>query len=181
MLSTDDRDFASARTYFDRAIALKPDFRSALFNAALLLANDVGRPLEAVPYLRQLLEHYPSHTKGLILMGDININHLKDLVAAEKCFRTILETEPDNVQALHNLCVVYVERGELARAETCLMDATKLAPDEAYIQTHLNIVRQRIAAGLQQQKQTQPASSNLHKRENTETKKTSRDKQKQVL
>ena len=30
------------------------------------------------------LQHYPDHVKGLILMGDINVNYLKDLDAAEK-------------------------------------------------------------------------------------------------
>lgn len=30
------------------------------------------------------LKHYPDHDKGLILMGDINVNYLKDLNAAEK-------------------------------------------------------------------------------------------------
>ena len=37
-------------------LKLQPDFRSALFNAALLIANDLGQPLTAVPYLKQLLQ-----------------------------------------------------------------------------------------------------------------------------
>ena len=37
-------------------VQLQPDFRSALFNAALLIANDLNHPLEAVPYLKQLLQ-----------------------------------------------------------------------------------------------------------------------------
>ena len=77
-------------------------------------------------------------------MGDININHLKDVDAAEQNFLTILQTEPDNVQANHNLCVVYVERGDLYRAEKCLVAAVQLAPHEEYIQQHLQIVRTRI-------------------------------------
>jgi hypothetical protein len=51
---------------------------------ALMLVSDVNRPLEALPYLRSLLAQYPDHTKGLILMGDLNVNHLKDLNAAEQ-------------------------------------------------------------------------------------------------
>ncbi len=35
---------------------LKEDFRSALFNVALMLVNDLKRPLDAVPYLQQLLK-----------------------------------------------------------------------------------------------------------------------------
>ena len=110
MLEMDNKNHEEARMWFVKAIELQPDFRSALFNVALLLANDMRQPLEAVQHLRQLLSYYPHHTNGLILMGDISINHLKDLDHAEECFRKILETEPTNVQAGHNLCVVYVER-----------------------------------------------------------------------
>lgn len=56
--------------------------RSALFNLALLLADD-HRPLEAAPFLNQLVRHHPDHVKGLILLGDIYINNIKDLDAAE--------------------------------------------------------------------------------------------------
>lgn len=82
-------------------------------------------------------------------MGDINVNTLKDLDKAEKNFQTILQNEPNNVQALHNLCVVYVERGDILRAEKCLQHAHELAPEEAYILQHLNIVRKKIQSVLQ--------------------------------
>lgn len=62
---------------------LKASFRSALFNLALLL-SDTGRPLEAVPFLKQLVHYHTDHIKGLILLGDIYINSLKDLNAAEE-------------------------------------------------------------------------------------------------
>lgn len=50
-----------------------------------------------------------------------------------------------NVQGQHNLCVVYVERGDLSAAEKCLQQAHRLAPHEDYIVRHLNIVQSRIA------------------------------------
>ncbi|XP_064628448.1 protein O-mannosyl-transferase TMTC3-like [Lineus longissimus] len=144
MLYTDDKRFEEAVTYFKKAIELQEDFRGALFNLALLLSNDLSKPLDAVPFLQQLLKFYPNHTKGLILMGDINVNHLKDIDAAETNFRKILEYDPYDVQANHNLCVVFVERGDLMRAEKCLVYALSLAPHEDYIKNHLNTVRNRI-------------------------------------
>lgn len=74
--------FLSAEHFFRRAIHIKQDFRSALFNLALLLADD-HRPLEAAPFLNQLVKYHPDHVKGLILLGDIYINNLKDIDAAE--------------------------------------------------------------------------------------------------
>lgn len=78
----DDHDSGSAERWFRNAVALKEDFRSALFNLALLLADE-QRPLEAAPFLNQLVRFHPDHVKGLILLGDIYINNIKDLDAAE--------------------------------------------------------------------------------------------------
>ncbi|XP_041973307.1 protein O-mannosyl-transferase Tmtc3 [Aricia agestis] len=146
MVCMDEGDADCAEHWFRAAVHLKPDFRSALFNLALLLA-DRRRPLEAAPFLKQLVRHHPDHIKALVLLGDIYINSVKDLDAAEACYLRILELEADNVQALHNLCVVAVERGQLELAEKCLTRAVELAPAEAYIQRHLNVVRGRLTSG----------------------------------
>ncbi|XP_061389627.1 protein O-mannosyl-transferase Tmtc3 [Musca vetustissima] len=143
MLAMDEMDFEAAEQYFKRAIHLKEDFRSALFNLALLLA-DANRPLDAVPFLNQLIRHHPDHIKGLILLGDIYINHMKDLDAAEICYRSILKLDPHNIQGLHNLCVVFVERKHMLKAQQCLRYAHQLAPGEEYILRHLQIVEQRL-------------------------------------
>ncbi|KAL7043207.1 hypothetical protein ACKWTF_001427 [Chironomus riparius] len=144
MLAMDDRNIEEAEHYFRRAIHIKEDFRSALFNLALLLADD-HRPLEAAPFLNQLVKYHPDHVKGLILLGDIYVNTLKDIDAAEHCYKRILQLDPVNIQGLHNLCVVYVERGLLAKAYACLNEAHKLAPNEDYIIKHIQIVETRLA------------------------------------
>jgi cytochrome c-type biogenesis protein CcmH/NrfG len=105
--------------------------------------------MQFVRVLYESNQHHPYHIKGLILMGDIYINHQRNLAAAEASFRKILEIEPHHVQANHNLCVVFVEQGDLAKAETCLVETLKLAPNESYIQQHLNIVRNRLRAHIQ--------------------------------
>ncbi|KAG8188762.1 hypothetical protein JTE90_012233 [Oedothorax gibbosus] len=142
MLAMDDKKIVAAENWFKKAVELKKNFRSALFNLALLLSDD-HRPLEAVPFLKQLLKHHPDHIKGLTLLGDVYINHLKDLNAAQKCYERILSLDPSNVQATHNLCVVWVESGLLAQAESCLLRAVSLAPGEEYLLRHLAIVQAR--------------------------------------
>ncbi|XP_064490379.1 protein O-mannosyl-transferase Tmtc3-like isoform X2 [Ornithodoros turicata] len=154
MLSMDDKNVEEAEDWFKKAIQVKQNFRSALFNLALLL-SDSERPLEAVPYLKQLLQYHPDHVKGLILLGDVYINHVKDLNKAQECYEKILLLDPANVQALHNLCVVHVERGELFLAEKCLLKAQSLAPQEGYIEKHLRIVRNRIYKYQQHMKKVQ--------------------------
>lgn len=49
-----------------------------------------------------------------------------------------------NIQGLHNLCVVYVERGRLLQAQACLEHAHRLAPEEEYVLRHLQIIQNRI-------------------------------------
>lgn len=144
MLSMDDGDPAQAEQWFKKAITLRPDFRSALFNLALLL-NEHKRPLEALPYLQdELLKYFPDHIKGLILLGDIYTNHVKDLDKAEQTYKRILEIDPGHVQGYHNLCVVMVEKKDLESAHDCLLQVHKLAPNEAYIKKHLAIVESRL-------------------------------------
>ena len=143
MLAMDDGDGDAAEGWFKKAVALKPDFRSALFNLALLL-NERKRPLEAIPHLKALLLHFPDHVKGLVLLGDIYTNHVRDYDEAERCYRRIAELDPTHVQARHNLCVVMVERGDLGGARECLREVQTMAPDLDYVGRHLGIVENRI-------------------------------------
>ena len=144
MLSMDSGDAEAAEAWFRKAIEVSPGFRSALFNLALLLSESEGRALDSGPVLRQLLSHHPDHVKGLILLGDLYVNHLGDLAAAERCYRRILDLDPGNVQGLHNLCVVILEGGDLPGARECLRKATVMAPGEEYIRRHLGIVEDKI-------------------------------------
>jgi len=63
-----------------------------------------------------------------------------------QCYQRILQLDPDNTQGMHNLCVVYVERGLLKDAEICLQKAHLMAPHEDYIVKHLKIVQNRLQA-----------------------------------
>merc|ERR1712142_1341673 len=100
MLAMDAKNDSLAEFYFRRAISLKPDFRSALFNLALMLTSAAEREVTAlvkrerenvnvgsikeifhpaVDAAEGLLRHHPAHVKGLILMGDLQINRMKNL------------------------------------------------------------------------------------------------------
>lgn len=145
MLAMDANENEEAERWMQEAIRLQPGFRSALFNLALLYSQS-QRELDALPVLEELLRYHPEHVKGLILKGDILMNHRKDTRGAKACFERILNMDPSNVQAKHNLCVVYFEERELQRAERCLVETLAMAPHEDYIRRHLAIVRNKMAA-----------------------------------
>ncbi|MFT7799279.1 transmembrane and TPR repeat-containing protein 3 [Arapaima gigas] len=145
MLAMDENKNEEAEKWMKKAIKLQPGFRSALFNLALLYSQS-KRELEALPVLEELLHHHPEHVKGLVLKGDILMNHKKDTKGAKACFERILQMDPTNVQGKHNLCVVYFEERDLLRAEKCLEETLALAPHEEYVRRHLSIVRSKMAA-----------------------------------
>lgn len=145
MLAMDANENAAAEQWMRKAIGLQAGFRSALFNLALLYSQS-RRETEALPVLDELLRHHPEHIKGLILKGDILMNHKKETRGAKACFERILHIDPTNVQGKHNLCVVYFEERDLLRAERCLEETLALAPNEEYVRRHLTIVRGKIAA-----------------------------------
>ncbi|XP_051546267.1 protein O-mannosyl-transferase TMTC3-like [Myxocyprinus asiaticus] len=145
MLAMDANENEEAERWMREAIRLQAGFRSALFNLALLYSQS-QRELDALPVLEELLQYHPEHVKGLILKGDILMNHRKDTLGAKACFEHILNMDPSNVQAKHNLCVVYFEERELQRAEHCLMETLAMAPHEEFIRRHLAIVRNKMAA-----------------------------------
>ncbi|XP_036615961.1 protein O-mannosyl-transferase TMTC3 [Trichosurus vulpecula] len=145
MLAMDDKKSSEAEMWMRKAIKLQAGFRSALFNLALLYSQS-SKELMALPVLEELLRYYPDHIKGLILKGDILMNHKRDIVGAKECFEKIVEMDPNNVQGKHNLCVVYFEEGDLFKAEKCLLETLDLAPHEEYIHRHLNIVRVKISS-----------------------------------
>ncbi|GAA6071204.1 protein O-mannosyl-transferase TMTC3 isoform X1 [Tachysurus ichikawai] len=145
MLAMDAEENEAAERWMRKAITLQPGFRSALFNLALLLAQG-KRERDALAVLDELLHHHPEHSKGLILKGDILMNQLKDTRGAREAFERILRSDPGNVQAKHNLCVVYFEERQLPRAEQCLQETLAMAPHEEYVQRHLAIVRAKMAA-----------------------------------
>ena len=75
-----------------------------------------------------------------------------------QCYEQILRLDPEHVQGLHNLCVVHVKRDDLVRAQECLERAARLAPNEDYIQRHLQIVRARRQAAKTGTKRSEPGS-----------------------
>lgn len=145
MLAMDANENAAAERWMRKAIGLQAGFRSALFNLALLYSQS-KREMDALPVLDELLRHHPEHIKGLILKGDILMNHKKDTRGAKACFERILSMDPTNVQGKHNLCVVYFEERDLPRAKRCLEETLALAPNEEYVRRHLSIVRSKMAA-----------------------------------
>jgi Flp pilus assembly protein TadD len=62
---------------------------------------------------------------------------------AEKQYQTILAKDPENLDALSNLGVVYFRTGKIRSAESTLKKALTVAPDDDFVLTTLGIVHYR--------------------------------------
>lgn len=95
----------------------------------------------------------------------MKISHLIfSLSLSMQCYKRILQLDPVNIQGLHNLCVVYVERGLLMKAHACLQEAHALAPHEDYIIKHLQIIETRLTR-LKSQSSSGTTSTEASRRE----------------
>jgi tetratricopeptide (TPR) repeat protein len=62
---------------------------------------------------------------------------------AEKQYQTVLAEDPNNLDALSNLGVVYFRTGKIQSAESTLKKALAIAPDDDFVLTTLGIVHYR--------------------------------------
>ncbi|GFT46833.1 protein O-mannosyl-transferase TMTC3 [Nephila pilipes] len=146
LVAVENRNFQSAEKWFRKALMKNSSSREALFNLALLVSEQ-SRGGEALNFLDQLLKHYPGHINGLLLLADVNVNYLRNLDEAEECYRKVLQLDPTNQKAHHNICVVHFERQDYERAEQCFVQLLSVHPDVSYIRNHLDVVRNILKQG----------------------------------
>jgi Flp pilus assembly protein TadD len=84
----------------------------------------------------------PSELQDVAIAAQKNLRQHKYRTAAKQ-YQTILEKDPNNLDALSNLGVVYFRTGKTATAESTLKKALAIAPNDASVLTTLGIVHYR--------------------------------------
>ena len=84
----------------------------------------------------------PSELQDVAIAAQKNLRQRK-YRTAEKQYQTILEKDPNNLDALSNLGVVYFRTGKIETAESTLKKALAIAPNDASVLTTLGIVHYR--------------------------------------
>ena len=84
----------------------------------------------------------PSELQDVAIAAQKNLRQRK-YRTAEKQYQTILEKDPNNLDALSNLGVVYFRTGKIGTAESTLQKALAIAPNDASVLTTLGIVHYR--------------------------------------
>jgi len=84
----------------------------------------------------------PPKVRGLVRAAGKNFQQ-GNYRAAGKQYQQILAEDPNNLEALSNLGVVYVRSGNLRSAESTLEKAVAISPDNDFLLTTLGIVQYR--------------------------------------
>lgn len=94
-----------AINHLRNAIKIKPSFRSALYNLAILY-YEFKDYKSSLQYLQQLSGYHSTYTKAFLLMADV-YTKLLELDNAEQIYLKVLESDSSNNEALHGLYRVY--------------------------------------------------------------------------
>ncbi len=103
-------DMARARTVLERALALSPDLARANFFYAKVLRSD-GNYDGAAKRLRMVLAQYPRDRVALNDLGRILFLQRK-YEEAVKVLASVLEVDPEDLQAHYNLMLCYNGLGQ---------------------------------------------------------------------
>ena len=94
-------EFEDAKEAFRRTLQITPTYRSALYNLGLLHYQDQDYA-SALKYLITLRDHYPSHDKGTLLLGDTYMRLIQP-ESAQEAYELSTQMNPHSPVAFHNL------------------------------------------------------------------------------
>ena len=126
---------AKARSYFERAVRIKPNYADGHYNLGVLLESE-GRLAGAVERYRRAVQSQPGHVQAHNNLGNLLFSQGKREEALRH-YRRVLQESPDFAEAHNNMGNVLQSNGETHEAMTHYRQALKIKPD--YPEAHNNL------------------------------------------
>jgi tetratricopeptide (TPR) repeat protein len=129
------RQYLQSIPFLQRATSLKPfalDFLNKLGNAYI----GAGRNEDAKKVFQQIINEHPKHTDAYASLGYLMMQEQRFNEAAAMLQRSIM-LDPDQLQVLINLAVVYHQKGADVLVKPLLWKALALQPDNRQVQAML--------------------------------------------
>lgn len=134
---------AEAKSHFQAALAIQPEYASAQSNLAESLRRE-GRIDEALAHVREALRLSPSLPEAHVTLGAI-LSRQGHTDAALREYRTAIRLDPENAEAHAGAGAILTDLGDAADARTELTEAERMAPDDPDV--HYNLGRLDGLAG----------------------------------
>jgi serine/threonine-protein kinase len=144
-LEENDRS-EEAAPLLEEAVALDSGFAMAWRKLAVILGNTGGSATRQVAAATQAFQHrdrLPAVERALAT-GYFHAYVDQDPGKVIAAYRTVLATDPDNLVALNNLAVQFIQQRRFAEAESLAARATELGRGASF---YLNTVQAQVAQG----------------------------------
>ena len=130
---------SEAKTCFDHAVGLQPDFAEAHYNLANTLL-EMGRLIEAEASYKNSIALKPDYFKAHNNLGNTQ-RELSQLTEAEGSYINAIALKPDYAEAHNNLGSLLKAQGRLSEAEASFKQAITLKADYAAAYFHLTQIK----------------------------------------
>lgn len=105
-------DHASALTHFDNALALRPDYPSALINKAASL-RETARAAEAIPLLQRAITISSGHPQAVAGLAQAR-HSLGEIDASRQLYHDALARQPNDAEVQWNYALASLTAGDFA-------------------------------------------------------------------
>ena len=129
-LAEADRDYLSAKSYFEWVYMENPEFPNVAYKLGLLHINYFREnPKQAQTYLKEAYQLNPNNINALYQQGILLNEVLEEKEAAIDCFKEALEKAPEHPFVNYDLALIYHEKGITEQALTYYEAACAINPE----------------------------------------------------
>ena len=121
--------------YFEKALAIKPDYTEVNYNLGLTL-QELGQLDAAVEYYKKALAVNPNYAEAHNNLG-VTLKELGQLDSAVECYEKAITTQPDYAEAHNNLGLAFYELDQVDAAVESYKKALAIKPDYAEVNYNL--------------------------------------------
>ncbi len=104
---------------------------------------ELGDPEAAIDHLIDALRWDPKNTHALLMMGNLQAQHRKDIDTAMRYYEAALEAKPDDYLAANNIAAQFLNMGKWNEAEGWFEKAASIEPGYPNTRHGLAIVSEK--------------------------------------
>jgi NADP-dependent 3-hydroxy acid dehydrogenase YdfG/Flp pilus assembly protein TadD len=129
-LAEAQRDYLTAKSYFEKVYEQNPNFPNIAYKLGLLLINPLKEsPEKAAKYLKEAYEQNPNNINALYQLGGLQSEISKEPDQAIASFTEVLEKAPEHPFANYDLALIYYDKQDWEKALSYYEKACLINPE----------------------------------------------------